>query len=524
MNFVFWKSIEQSHMDLSHLMKGVEILKSSGDLTGEVPSLCYNSKNCHENSLFVAISGLKSDGHDYIPEAIARGARFIVHEKESFSWGQILNLSPTVIKVANSRRALGILAKNFYRHPSSHLFLIGVTGTNGKTTVTYLLEAIFRAAGFSVGVLGTVNYRFKGKVLAAPNTTPESFEMQRILREMVNDGVTHVVAEVSSHAIDLKRVDDCAFDLGIFTNLSAEHLDYHKTMENYFQAKRRFFEEVLPAGGKEHRMIVNIDDPWGQRLLKEITMSSLTFGMENECDVTTEKFNLSLEGMKATIHTGGAQFTVSSPLLGRFNLYNILAATAAAVSLHIPERCIQTGIESFKSVPGRLEVINKSGQPQVFVDYAHTYDALKKVLENLSELKRGKIITVFGCGGDRDRGKRPLMGKAATTFSDLAVLTSDNPRTEDPLEIIREIEMGIHADSIRRYLPDDLNKNIPEKGYVVIPDRRTAIEKAISLAGNSDIVLIAGKGHEDYQIIGDQRFPFDDREVVREAISRLRTG
>jgi len=505
-------------------MKGIEMFKVEGGLTSEVSSLCYNSKNCHENSLFVAISGLKSDGHDYIPEAIARGARFIVHEKE-FSWGQILNLSPTVtaIKVADSRRALGMLAKNFYRHPSSHLLLIGVTGTNGKTTVTYLLEAIFRAAGFSVGVLGTVNYRFKGKVLAASNTTPESFEMQRILREMVNDGVTHAVVEVSSHAVDLKRADDCAFDLGIFTNLSPEHLDYHKTMENYFQAKKRFFEEVLPAGGKEHRMIVNIDDPWGQRLLKEVAMASLTFGMENECDVTVEEFNLSLEGIKATIRTDEAVFTVSSPLLGRFNLYNILAATAGAVSLHIPERCIRSGIESFKNVPGRLEAIGKSGQPRVFVDYAHTSDALKKVLENLSELKKGKIITVFGCGGDRDRGKRPLMGEVATTFSDLAVLTSDNPRTEDPLVIIREIEMGIHADSIRRYLPDDLDKDIPEKGYLVIPDRRTAIEKAISLAGNSDIILIAGKGHEDYQVIGDQRFPFDDREVVREVINRLWT-
>ncbi|MFA4916350.1 MAG: UDP-N-acetylmuramoyl-L-alanyl-D-glutamate--2,6-diaminopimelate ligase [Syntrophales bacterium] len=503
-------------MDLSHLIKGIDISKVSGDLSGEVSSLCYNSKKCEGNSLFVAISGFKSDGHNYIPEAIARGARFIVHEKNS-----VLFPGVTTIRVADSRRALGILAKNFYLHPSSHMFLVGVTGTNGKTTVTYLLESIFRAAGLSVGVLGTVNYRFRGKVLLSPNTTPESFEMQRILKEMADDGVTHVIAEVSSHAIDLKRVDECAFNLGIFTNLSAEHLDYHKTMESYFQAKRRFFQEVLPAGGEKYGMIVNADDAWGQRLIKESTISSLTFGIENRSDVTAEEFNISSEGIKTTIRTDESPFVVSSPLLGRFNLYNILAAAAAAVSLHIPERCIREGIENFKNVPGRLEVISKSGQPQVFVDYAHTSDALRKVLENLSEFKRGKIITVFGCGGDRDREKRPLMGEAATTLSDLTILTSDNPRTEEPMEIIREIEMGIHAHSTIRYAPDALNRNIQGKVYLVIPDRRTAIEKAISLADRLDIVLIAGKGHEDYQIIGDQRLPFDDREVAGEVINRL---
>ncbi|MDO8786330.1 MAG: UDP-N-acetylmuramoyl-L-alanyl-D-glutamate--2,6-diaminopimelate ligase, partial [Syntrophales bacterium] len=523
---VLFSSAPVIEMELFHLMEGVEILNVSGDLAGGVSALCCNSRNCHENSLFVAISGLKSDGHDYIPDAIARGARFIVYDKESFSWGQILNLSPpvTALKVANSRRALGILAKNFYRHPSSQLVLIGVTGTNGKTTVAYLLEAIFQAAGFSVGVLGTVNYRFKEKVLVAPNTTPESLEAQRILREMVSDGVTHAIAEVSSHAVDLKRVDDCAFDLGIFTNLSQEHLDYHQTMENYFQAKKRFFEKVLPSGAKGPMMIVNIDDPWGRRLLREVTLSSLTFGIENRSDVSTEEFKLSVDGIKATIRTGGECFTLSSPLLGRFNLYNILAATAAAISLHIPEKFIRNGIESFKSVPGRMEVISKPGQPQVFVDYAHTSDALQKVLENLFEIKKGKIITVFGCGGDRDRGKRPLMGKAATAFSDLVVLTSDNSRTEDPLEIIREIEGGIHPGSIRKYLCDGLDMNIPEKGYVVIPDRKTAIEKAISLAGDADIVLIAGKGHEDYQIVGEQRFLFDDRKIARDTIERRQNG
>ena len=505
-------------MQIQAVIKDIEIIQVSGVLSGEVSAICYDSRNCEKDSLFVAVSGLKLDGHAYIEEAVDRGARFIVHEKD---------YSPppgvTSISVHNSRAILGVLGKNFYNDPSSHLCLIGITGTNGKTTVTYLLESILKAAGFSVGVLGTVNYRFDDRVMPAPHTTPESYELQSILRRMVDKGVTHVVMEVSSHAVDLRRVDECSFDMGIFTNLSQDHLDYHKTLENYFQAKKRFFEEIIPAGKKHyaHRMIINGDDPWGQRIVKAAgsKLPYRTFGIENKCDMTADRYTFSLEGTRADINAGSSRFAIFSPLIGKFNLYNILASATAASSLDIPEIFIRAGVENLKNVPGRLEKISSPGEPEVFVDYAHTEDALKRVLQNLSPFKKGRIITVFGCGGDRDRGKRPLMGKAATTWSDLTILTSDNPRTEEPLSIIGEIEKGMGGNSARKLLPGELKKNVNEKGYVVIPDRRKAIETAVALADISDIILIAGKGHENYQIIGEKMVPFDDRHVAREALT-----
>lgn len=508
-------------MQIQAVIKDIDVLQASGNLEGEVLTICYDSRYCEKNSLFVAVRGLKSDGHDYIPEAVARGARFIVHEQD-------YNPPPDAvsIRVPDSRRILGILGKNFYNDPSSHLCLIGVTGTNGKTTVTYLLESILKAAKLNVGVLGTVNYRFKNKVLPAPNTTPESYELQKILRIMVDERVTHVVMEVSSHAIDLRRVDDCSFDLGIFTNFSQDHLDYHKTLENYFQAKKHFFDEILPTAKKPRgqTMIINGDDSWGQRLLREIktNLSARTFGMENPCDITVSRYILSTEGIGADINMGDRSFTISSPLIGKFNLYNILAAVAASVSLNIPEAFIQTGIQNLKNVPGRLEKVSGAGEPDVFVDYAHTEDALLRVLQNLSAFKKGKIITVFGCGGDRDRGKRPLMGIAATTWSDLTILTSDNPRTEEPLSIIREIERGISKDSVKKLLPEKLENSTNGKSYVVIPEREKAIETAVALAAVSDIVLIAGKGHENYQIIGDRKIAFDDKLVAQEALTAKR--
>ena len=504
-------------MQIQAVIKDIKILQVSGNIEEDVSAICYNSKNCGKSSLFVAVRGLKFDGHDYIREAVERGAKCIVHEKDYTPPPGV-----TSIRVSDSRRILGLLGKNFYRDPSSLLCLIGVTGTNGKTTVTYLLESILNAAGFRVGVLGTVNYRFNGMVLPAPNTTPESYELQKILREMVDQGITHVVMEVSSHAVDLRRVDDCSFDMGVFTNLSQDHLDYHKTLENYFQAKKRFFDEILPSGKKiyGHAMIINGDDPWGQRLLKEAgtNIPSRTFGMHRTCDTTVGRYMLSAEGIRADINTDKRFFAISSPMIGKFNLYNILAAVAASLSLNIPDEFIQAGVENLKNVPGRLEKITVPGKPDVFVDYAHTEDALLRVLQNLSAFKKGKIITVFGCGGDRDRGKRPLMGNAATTWSDLTILTSDNPRTEEPLSIISQIEAGIGKDSVKKFLPEDLTNNAAEKGYIVIPDRRNAIEKAVALAGSSDIVLIAGKGHENYQIIGDKQIVFDDRHVAKEAL------
>ncbi len=510
-------------MQLSLLLRGIDPLGITGPADGDVTSVCYDSRQCRRGSLFVAISGLKADGHEFIADALTRGARFIIHESAFHPPAGV-----TSVLVRDSRRCLGILGKNFFGDPSAGICLIAVVGTNGKTTVTYLLESILRTAGCHVGVLGTVNYRYGGKTLAAPNTTPESFEMQRILREMTDHGITHIVTEVSSHALDLRRVDDCAFDLGIFTNLTQDHLDYHRTMDNYFQAKKRFFSEVLPAGGKNHpqRMIVNIDDPWGGRILREIGQEvgggRLTYGIDSPCEVMASSFHLSLEGIEATLLLGGEKLSISSRLMGRFNLSNILAAAAGAFALGIPIRAIQEGIADLIHVPGRLEKVSTAGQPAVFVDYAHTDDALRRVLQNLSLFRMGRIITVFGCGGDRDRGKRPLMGEAASAYSDLAIVTSDNPRTEDPLSIIREIETGIRTIKFKE--AGDPSRRPDARGYFIIPDRKEAIAAAIGLADRDDIVLIAGKGHEDYQIIGTEKFPFDDRLIAREELTRRQVG
>jgi UDP-N-acetylmuramoyl-L-alanyl-D-glutamate--2,6-diaminopimelate ligase len=508
-------------VELSHLLENIDVIEIKGESGGDVLSVCYDSKSCGRGSLFVAIPGLSRDGHDFIPEAVAGGASYILHENNFIPPPGV-----TAIKVTNSRRTLGILGKNYYRNPSAELCLIGVMGTNGKTTVTYLLESVFGVAGYCTGVLGTVNYRYRDKIFPAPNTTPESFEFQKILREMADHGVTHVIAEVSSHAVDLRRVDDCVFALGIFTNLSQDHLDYHKTMENYFQAKLRFFREILPAAGKRRpgKMIINGDDPWGQRILKEANCSGVIFGLQEGSDVRGEIVSLTAEGIKAIIHDVQGVQAISSPLIGRFNLYNVLAAVGAAMALDVPAGSIREGIAGLTGVPGRLQRISLWEEPNVFVDYAHTPDALLRVLQNLVEFRRGKIITVFGCGGNRDRGKRPLMGSAATIYSDVTIITSDNPRGEDPLQIISEIEGGVDLKSVRKLSSDQISANRGVKCYTLLPDRQKAIELAVRLAIPGDTVLIAGKGHEDYQIVGQKRFPFDDRLVAREALDARRNS
>jgi UDP-N-acetylmuramoyl-L-alanyl-D-glutamate--2,6-diaminopimelate ligase len=508
-------------MKLFELIGGLDLVNISGDLHREVSHICFSSGQCRQGSLFVAVPGLKNDGHDFIDDAISRGAEFIVHEK-------VLQLPSQIVamQVADSRRALGILAKNYFGNPSAGLTLLAIIGTNGKTTISYLLESILMEAGCKPGVLGTVNYRYNNKVYDAPNTTPESYEMQKIMRMMVDDGVTHVVAEVSSHAIDLKRVDDCDFDFGVFTNLTRDHLDYHLTMENYFQAKKRFFAEILPGSHKmrSYKMVINADDPWGQRILREVSMPALAYGIESDCVIKAEKYELSLDGIETEINLAGDTVFIKSPLIGKFNLYNILAAMGAAFILQIPAEVIQKGIERLSHVPGRLESVVAAAGINIFVDYAHTDDALRRVLQNLNGLKKKKIITVFGCGGNRDKGKRPLMGEAAVTYSDVTIVTSDNPRLEDPLAIIADIEEGIDGRKFKKVESDCLTFDGEKKLYTVIPDRKKAIEAAINAAGKGDIILIAGKGHEDYQILGAEKIPFDDRVVARqifESRSRL---
>lgn len=509
-----------NHMELQRLIRGVEIKTIIGETQRDIKGIAYNSKNVKKDFLFTAIRGLEVDGHNFIYEAIKNGAEVVILEDLRELYGK------TGILVSNSRRALSKISSNFYEDPSSEIQLIGVTGTNGKTTTTYLLESILKKAGFKTGVIGTINYRYGGKVEHSSNTTPESLDLQRILREMKNEGVSHVIMEVSSHGLDLDRVSDCHFDCAIFTNITQDHLDYHKSFQRYFESKRRLFSEFLMKSNKNQKFaLINQDDPMSSEIVKGVNLPVIRYGIHSKCDITAQNINTSFEGLIFDVRTAQNHFTIKSKLVGVFNIYNILAAVATAIQIGLPEEVIKEGVFSAENVPGRFERIENQKGLRVIVDYAHTPDALERVLLGLREILKnednegGKIITVFGCGGDRDRTKRPLMGEISGRLSDLTILTSDNPRTEDPLAIIDEIEAGLKPLSLRRWSNDDAILWRGEKGYIKIPDRREAIMAAVKLAQPfKDTILIAGKGHEDYQIIGRQKFPFDDRLEVRKAI------
>ena len=503
-------------MDLQTVLAGIDRCVDGRKAAGEVSSVCFAADRCVPGSLFVAVPGLVHDGHDFIDRALARGARYIVHSKDVSLPENIVS-----IRVPDCRRALGRLSKNFFGDPSSRLTMIGVTGTSGKTTVSYLLEAILTKAGFRTGVLGTVNYRYAGKTFPAPNTTPESGDMQAILRDMLDAGITHVVAEVSSHALDLKRVDDCDFDLGIFTNLSPEHLDYHQDMDDYFRAKKRLFTEVLAQSRKSRscKAVINADDEWGRKLLADLPGGALAYGLSVRDEIQLTGESIGLGGIEAALLVGGQSVRVCSPLIGRFNLSNILAAVAAAHLLGVEPSAMASGIASLHGVPGRLERVPSATGIHVFVDYAHKPDALHQVLVNLVQLKQKRLLTVFGCGGNRDRAKRPLMGETAVKLSDLTIVTSDNPRREDPLAIIDEILTGIDPEKHVRFDAERLSTWRGERSYAVIADRRKAIAAAVEAAEPGDIILIAGKGHEDYQILGTEKVPFDDRLEAAGALS-----
>lgn len=483
--------------------------KVSGSVEVEITSISCDSRNIEKDPrpgagpLFVAIPGEHVDGHLFIPKSVGAGAVAVLAEKE------LPSIRATQVIVPDIREALSRASDIFYGEPSKSLVTIGVTGTNGKTTTTYILESILRKAGFNPGVIGTVNYRYNGKTLPAPHTTPQAPELQKILREMKDAGVTHCVMEVSSHALEQKRAAHCRFRAGVFTNLTHDHLDYHKTMDEYFRCKSILFETLSASGGAS---VVNIDDPWGRKL-SERFHKAITFSLRGGASIYPKSASL-LEGRtEAAVSTPGGDVKVSSHLVGEYNLQNILGATGAALSLGIGIDAITKGIEALERVPGRLEKIESVGSNvfRAYVDYAHTGDALERALIALRPVTSGRLITVFGCGGNRDRTKRPEMGEIATRLSDITIVTSDNPRDEEPLEIIREIEAGIKG--IRKFSSDE---KPPEKGYVVVPDRREAISKAVSLASKGDTLLVAGKGHEDYQIIKGVKHHFDDFEVLSE--------
>jgi len=511
------------------LLEGVEIRKITGESQGEIVGIAYHTQKVEKGFLFTALRGFEADGHRFIGEAVRRGAEAVILEEEGGLPG-----NGTVILVPNSRQALARVSGNFYGNPSSRVKLIGVTGTNGKTTTTYLLESIFKKAGCRVGVIGTINYRFGGKVLQAPNTTPESLDLQRVLWEMVREGVSHVIMEVSSHGLDLDRVFGCQFDGAIFTNFTQDHLDYHPTLDHYFASKKKLFSDALTKSPKENRFAVtNRDDPRGEAVVDGVNVPVICYGLSPSWQVSADQVRFTFEGLSCRIRTPGGEFSIHSKLTGGFNLYNILAAVATGIAMDVPLSILKDGVEALEGVPGRFERVTNRKGINLIVDYAHTPDALERVLAGLRRLLddiatgsatvrvsrgSGKIITVFGCGGDRDRTKRPLMAEVVARHSDLSILTSDNPRTEDPLAIMGEAEKGFKTIPLREGSPEELGAWGSGQGYLKIADRREAIRAAIRLARPGDTVLIAGKGHEDYQVIGKKKFPFDDRVEAKMAL------
>ena len=486
------------------------------DSDPEISSIHYRSGEVIPGGLFVAIPGIKADGHDYIKDAIHRGAAAIIAQRP---FGD----DPRVRVVDNPRRVLGRLGARFYGEPAVSLFLIGITGTNGKTTTSLLIENILAAAGYSVGVIGTIDYHYAGKTYPNPVTTPESLDLQRILADMRAHGVTHVVMEASSHAIDLHRLEGSWLDIGVFTNLSQDHLDYHGDMERYWACKQALFTRHMTAGPKRNRTaaVINCQDAKGKELAETLSIPCFRVGNDPDCRVRSEGVRHELTGITGRITTSGGGFEFSASLIGAHNLENILCAAGVGRAMGLAPSILKSGIESLRCVPGRLEPVENDTGRFVFVDYAHTPAALENVLGALKALGDRRIVCIFGCGGDRDRDKRPRMGEVVGRLADLAVVTSDNPRTEPPLSIIEAILPGIRKSSPRSYDPADVAAGFGKKGFVVEPDRRRAVSIGISASRPGDIVLLAGKGHETYQDVGGRTLHFDDREEAARALEAL---
>ncbi len=495
-------------MKLKYLARcyGLKIRREFQEL--EIKGLAYNSKDVKKDYLFVAIKGYRTDGHNFIDDAIERGAGAVAvesHFKWDFDYIQKANKKIPILFTKNNRIFLSKATAFFYNNPSLKLNLIGITGTNGKTTTSYLIEHILKSAGYKTGLIGTINYKIGNKRYPAPTTTPESLDLHKLLSKMVDSEVKYVPIEVSSHSLKLHRVDNCHFKIAIFTNISEDHFDFHKNYKDYFESKAKLFEILSKSKIRSKFGIINIDDKWGKLLYDKFKCKNKIFtcGIKEKADFTAENINLSLTKTNFDIKYKNKTFKIETSIIGKFNIYNILASFAAAILLNIDTVSIVNSIRKFKTPAGRMEII-KAKDFYICIDYAHTDDAIKNVLNSLKQVTKGRIITIFGCGGDRDRRKRPKMGEVAAKLSDIVIVTSDNPRTEDPEKIINEIEKGI--------------LKIRTNNYYRISDRRAAIEKGISLAKPSDFVLIAGKGHEDYQIIGTNKIHFSDKEVVREIL------
>ncbi len=476
-------------MKLSDIVKGVEILESNVDLNLEINKICYDSRKVEIGDMFVCIKGYQTDGHKYALSAKEKGASVIVAV-------DALDFEENIIYVKDSRLALALMSKNFYENPLLGKSLVGVTGTNGKTTVTYLTKTILEQCGKTYGLIGTNQNVIKDEILPAERTTPESNELYTLFDYMVKKGADGVVMEVCSHALELSRVGGCEFETAVFTNLTQDHLDFHITMENYFKAKEKLFSLCKNA-------VINIDDPYGRRIKTDCNV--LSYGIENEsATLNAKNVKMSPSGVEFMLSYEGKEYEAKLSIPGKFSVYNALAALGAAISLGVSPKEAVEALSLAKGVKGRAEVTFANDDFTVIIDYAHTPDGLINIIKTVSEFKKGRVVTLFGCGGDRDKTKRPKMGKCAGELSDFLVVTSDNPRTEDPTAIIDDIMPGV------------LETNCP---YIRIENRAEAIKWAIENAEKNDIIVLAGKGHETYQILKDGTIHFDEREVVREAVN-----
>jgi UDP-N-acetylmuramoyl-L-alanyl-D-glutamate--2,6-diaminopimelate ligase len=497
-------------MKLGELVGGINDLRLEKGGNEEIGGIAYNSQRVIPGDLFVAIEGFQTDGHLYIREAVQGGAAGLVV-------GEGRDLPPdlppeiAVVRSGDTRRGMALLSDRIWDHPSGKLKLVGVTGTNGKTTTTHLVEEAMIRAGIVSGIIGTVSYRVAGRELPVERTTPESVDLQEILAEMVEAGCEVASMEVSSHALALHRVDGCEFEVGVFTNLSQDHLDFHPDMEGYFSAKERLFQPAERGGLGARAAAINIDDPYGRRLLDTAAGRVITFGLSPEAELRGELLEAGLKKSWVAISYGDWRWQYDTALTGSFNLYNILSALSASILLGLDAQVALEGILSHSGVPGRFQAVEEGQEFAVLVDYAHTPDSLQRVLETAREIAERRLIVVFGCGGDRDRGKRPMMGEIAVRLADYTIITSDNPRSENPQSIIAEIEEGARRASSAAI-------------YQKITDRRFAIDTAIREAGRGDVLVIAGKGHEKGQIFADRIIPFDDVEEARKALKRRLGG
>lgn len=503
---------------LKDIVEMLDCTSAQGDLSVFAIGASHDSRLIQPGWVFVAIPGMNRDGNQFVPNAVKAGAVAVISEKQrpndsgEIAW----------IRVKDARKALALAAAAVSGHPTERLTLVGVTGTNGKTTLTFLMESIARAAAKEPGVVGTITYRWAGREIVADRTTPEASHLQATFLAMAEYGVTHVFAEISSHGLQLKRLEGCRFDVAVFTNLSQDHLDFHRDMEDYYRAKQLLFTDLLARSSKPKKTaVVNLDDPYGRRLAGEVTdLTVMGFGTSPGGAVFPESYELGSDGISARVSTPSGTISVNSPLSGGFNLSNILAACAVSEALGFDHEAVSRGIEAAVVIPGRLERV-PSPTGRIFVDYAHTPQALKNVLDALRPMVTGHVITIMGCGGDRDTTKRPVMGMEAAAGSDFVVVTSDNPRSEDPNTIIDHIVPGVREEGYREYSDLSPDAPLPSKGYCVIPDRKEAIFWAVKRLGRGDGLLVAGKGHETYQEVNGVRHDFDDRQVVRAAIDSI---